>query len=73
MSNLFLEILEGVLLKTYSILFIVVVLMHTITLVNVTIFKGEWNGFVLLFSNVLFLIAIFYFGIEYREKSCDDV
>ncbi len=55
-------------MRTYSILFIVVFLMHTITLVNVTIFNGEWNGFVLLFSNILFLIAVFYFGVEYRAN-----
>ncbi|MGM0901640.1 MAG: hypothetical protein ACQEXB_11175 [Bacillota bacterium] len=55
-------------MKTYSILFMVVALMHTITLVNVTIFKGEWNGVVLFLSNMLFIIAVVYFGIEHRAN-----
>jgi len=55
-------------LKTYSILFIVVALMHTITLLNVTLFKGEWNGIVLFLSSILFLIAVVYFGIERRAN-----
>lgn len=55
-------------MKTYSILFILVAIMHTATLVNVTIFSGEWNGIVLLLSNILFLIAVFYFAIEFRAN-----
>ncbi|GAE33673.1 hypothetical protein [Halalkalibacter akibai] len=55
-------------MKSYIILFIVVVFMHTITLVNVTIFNGEWNGIVLFLSNTLFIIAVFYFGIEFRAN-----
>lgn len=38
--------------------------MHTIIHVNVIIFKGEWNGIVLFLSNLLFLTAAVYFGIE---------
>ncbi|RLL39985.1 hypothetical protein D8M04_19565 [Oceanobacillus piezotolerans] len=55
-------------MRTYSILFIVIALMHTMTLVNVTIIKGEWNGIVLFISNILFLIAAVYFGTEYRAN-----
>ncbi|TDL32755.1 hypothetical protein E2R51_08765 [Jeotgalibacillus sp. S-D1] len=55
-------------MKTYIVLFIVVALMHTITLVNVTLFNGEWNGIVLLLSTILFSLSIFYFGIEYRAS-----
>lgn len=53
-------------MKTYSILFLILFLMHLMTLVNVTIFNGDWNGFVLFISNILFLIAAIYFGTEYR-------
>ena len=53
-------------MKTYSILFILVVLMHIVTLVNIVLFDGEWNGIAVFLSNVLFLIACVYFGIERR-------
>jgi len=55
--------------KTYSILFVIVVLMHTITLMNITLFKGEWNGIVLLLSTILFLIAVVYFSVERRANN----
>ncbi|ARK32472.1 hypothetical protein [Halalkalibacter krulwichiae] len=55
-------------MKTYSILFMIVALMHTMILVNVTIFKGEWNGIVLFVSTILFLFAAVYFGIERRAN-----
>jgi len=53
-------------LKTHSILFVVIFLMHTSNLINVTLFDGEWNGIVLMLSNILFLIGVIYFGIEFR-------
>ena len=55
-------------LQTYSILFILVAIMHSITLLNVALFEGEWNGIALFLSNVLFIIACVYFGIEYRAN-----
>ena len=55
-------------MKTYIILFFIVALMHTITLVNITLFSGEWNGIVLSLSTILFLIAIFYFSTEFRAN-----
>ncbi|MGP4074684.1 hypothetical protein [Halobacillus sp. K22] len=53
-------------MKTYMILFIVVFLMHGMTLVNVTLFDGDWNGIVLMISNLLFLVACVLFGAEFR-------
>jgi len=55
-------------LKTYSILFIVVALMHTTNLVNIIIFNSEWDGIVIALSTILFIIAIFYFSAEYRAN-----
>ncbi|MFG6147553.1 hypothetical protein [Halobacillus sp. B23F22_1] len=55
-------------MKSSVVLFIVLVLMHTMTLVHITIFNGEWGGIVLMLSNLLFLIAVFYFGTEYRAR-----
>jgi len=55
-------------LKTQSILFVVIFLMHTINLINVTLFEGEWNGIVLMLSNILFLIGVIYYGIEFRAN-----
>lgn len=42
--------------------------MHLITLVNIVLFEGEWNGVAILLSNILFLIACVYFGIERRAN-----
>lgn len=42
--------------------------MHTINLINVTLFDGEWNGIVLMLSNFLFLIGVIYYGIEFRAN-----
>lgn len=53
-------------LKTYSILFILIAIMHLITLVNVILFEGACNGLVVSLSNVLFIIACVYVGIERR-------
>ncbi|SFF56901.1 hypothetical protein SAMN05216353_10212 [Halobacillus alkaliphilus] len=58
----------GVFLKTYVILFMVVFLMHGMTLVNVTLFDGNWNGIVLMLSNLLFLVACVFFGTEFRAR-----
>ena len=55
-------------MKTYFILFIFIAIMHSITLVNVTLFEGKWSGIVLFISNVLFILACFYFGIEHRAQ-----
>ncbi|MFC0470694.1 hypothetical protein ACFFHM_09355 [Halalkalibacter kiskunsagensis] len=55
-------------MKTYSILFIVIAIIHTTILINITIFNGEWNGLVLFISNILFLIAAVYYGIERRAN-----
>jgi hypothetical protein len=38
------------------------------TLVNVTIFAGEWNGIVLALSSFLFISALAIFGLG-RQKS----
>lgn len=42
--------------------------MHLSTLVNAIIFEGEWYQIVLHFSNILFIIACVYFGIERRAN-----
>lgn len=49
-------------MKTFSILFIIVALIHSITLLN-----DEWNGIVLFPSTILFLIAVVYFITERRQ------
>ena len=54
-------------MKTYLILFIIIAIMHLITLVNVTLFEGRWDGIVLLISNILFIIACYHLGIEHHK------
>ncbi|RNA66970.1 hypothetical protein [Alteribacter keqinensis] len=55
-------------MKTYTILFAIVFLMHLVTLVNLTLFSGEWNGIALWLSTGLFIVAVYYFGIEFRVR-----
>ncbi|WP_173915357.1 hypothetical protein [Halobacillus sp. Marseille-Q1614] len=55
-------------MKTYFVLFLVVLFMHTMTLVNVTVYDGELNGIVLWLSTVLFLIAVISFATEHRAN-----
>ena len=67
--DIYVKVIIGVyFLKTHSILFILIVIMHLITLVNIVLFEGEWNGVAILLSNILFLIACVYFGIERRAN-----
>lgn len=54
--------------KTYSVLFILIAIMHLTTLTNLVLFEGEWNGIAVFLSNVLFIIACVYFGIERRAN-----
>ncbi len=49
-------------LTTSTGLLILIILMHFITLTNITIFNGDWNGIALWVSTGLFIAAIaFYF------------
>lgn len=61
-------LMEVSFLQTYSILFILIAIMHLITLVNLALFEGEWNGIALFLSNALFIMACVYFGIERRAN-----
>ncbi len=53
-------------MKTSFILFIIVCFMHFSTLINITVFEGEWNGIVITISTMLFLIAVYHYGNERR-------
>ncbi|MCA0984246.1 hypothetical protein LCL89_09335 [Halobacillus yeomjeoni] len=55
-------------MKTTTILFTIIALMHSITFMNILIFDGEWNGIVLFLSIILFITAVFYFSIEVRAR-----
>lgn len=55
-------------MKTYLVLFIIIAIMHSITLINIAIFNGAWNGIVLFLSTTLFIISVFYFSTEYRAN-----
>ncbi|MYL39557.1 hypothetical protein [Halobacillus litoralis] len=55
-------------MKTYVILFVLLLITHTMILVNITMFDGQWNGMVLFFSSILFLIGAVRFGSEYRGR-----
>ncbi len=42
--------------------------MQLMTLINVTIFNGDWNGIVLALSTFLFIIELAFFGIDYQKN-----
>ncbi|MGD6819191.1 hypothetical protein [Metabacillus sp. 84] len=52
-------------MKTITVLTAVIIIMHTMTLINVTIFDGQLNGFVIMFSNVLFFIGVAAYSREF--------
>ncbi|AIF67470.1 hypothetical protein GZ22_13045 [Terribacillus saccharophilus] len=53
-------------MKTYSILFLIIAIMHFMILINTTLLKGEWNGIVLWVSSFLFLVAVFFASTEFQ-------
>lgn len=55
-------------MKTYGVLFALLLITHTMTLVNITMFDGQWNGMVLFFSSILFLIGAVFFGTEFKAR-----
>ncbi|SDJ12060.1 hypothetical protein [Salimicrobium halophilum] len=55
-------------MKTYHVLFSIILLLHTMTLINVTFLDGGWNGIVMWLSTVLFLIAVLFFSTEFRAE-----
>ncbi|MTH54887.1 hypothetical protein GKZ89_15905 [Bacillus mangrovi] len=57
-------------MRTSTILFAILFVMHNVTVLNILIFKVDWM-LVFYLSNILFLIGAFYYGIEarvYRER-----
>ncbi|UII54429.1 hypothetical protein LS684_12135 [Cytobacillus spongiae] len=48
-------------MKTSTFLLIIVMMMHFITLTNITIFHGEYNGIALALSTILFISSIAIF------------
>ena len=55
-------------MKTYRVLFVIILILHVMTLVNVTLLDGDWNGIVMWLSTVLFLIAVLFFSTEFRAE-----
>jgi hypothetical protein len=55
-------------MKAYYSLFAIIVIMHFVTLVNITIFNSEWDGFALAASTLLFLAGVILFSMERRKQ-----
>lgn len=50
-------------MKVSTFLLIIVFVMHFISLTNITIFDGEWNGIVLAANGALLVVSLaVYFG-----------
>ncbi|WP_199794651.1 hypothetical protein [Lentibacillus sp. Marseille-P4043] len=45
-------------MKIRTFLIVIIVLMQFSTLVNVTVFDGGWNGIILAFHTILFIMAL---------------
>ena len=57
-------------MKTSTGLFILIVIMHFVSLSNITLFDGRWNGLVMWLNTGLFMAAIaFYFMGRANSKS----
>ncbi|WP_349409905.1 hypothetical protein [Pseudalkalibacillus sp. SCS-8] len=60
-------------MNTSVILVIIIIWMQLITLVNITIFNGEWNGIALMLSSILFFLAMVVFGISQQRNKQKNV
>ncbi|SES23418.1 hypothetical protein [Psychrobacillus sp. OK032] len=49
-------------------LYIIIVLMQFITLTNITLFNGEWNGIAMLLSTCLFIAGTAFFFMNRKTK-----
>ncbi|WP_017381915.1 hypothetical protein [Paenisporosarcina sp. TG-14] len=49
-------------MKTSTVLLILIVLMHLVTLTNITFFNGDWNGLALWLNTGLFIAAIAFYS-----------
>lgn len=48
-------------MKSITGLYITLVLMQAVTLVNITLFDGKWNGFALALSTLFFLAGSYFY------------
>ncbi|WP_017380031.1 hypothetical protein [Paenisporosarcina sp. TG-14] len=55
-------------MKTSTGLLILIVVMHLITLTNITLFNGDWNGIVLWLNTGLFIAAIAFYSLSKTKK-----
>lgn len=59
-------------MRTDKVLLILIVLMHVITLANITLLDGEWNGIAMWSSTILFVAAILvYLTGRSNERKAD--
>ncbi len=49
-------------------LFVAVCIMHIITLTNITVFNGAWNGIAMWLSTGVFIFASTVFGLSRLKK-----
>ena len=45
-------------MKVSRFLLIIIIVMHLVSLTNITLFNGNWNGFVLAINTILFISAM---------------
>lgn len=58
----------GVHLKVSTFLLIIIVAMHFVSLTNITLFNGEWNGIVVALNTILFISAIAIYVSNRKKK-----
>ncbi|WLR51930.1 hypothetical protein LC040_03185 [Bacillus tianshenii] len=45
-------------MKITTFLLLIITVMHVATIINITLFNGEWNGIVMTLNSILFILAI---------------
>ncbi|WP_192797420.1 hypothetical protein [Psychrobacillus glaciei] len=55
-------------MKPITGLYIIIVFMQFITLTNITLFNGEWNGIAMWFSTGLFIAGTAFYLLNRKQK-----
>ncbi|MCL7749876.1 hypothetical protein MF646_22480 [Halalkalibacter sp. MEB205] len=59
-------------MKTTTLLLLIIISMHLLTLINVAFFNGAWNGIVLSISTFLFITALAFYSINKQKNQASD-
>jgi hypothetical protein len=55
-------------MKPITGLYIIIILMQFITLTNITLFNGDWNGIAMWINTGLFIAGTAFYSLNRKEK-----